>query len=141
MRTLRGSQVLAPEVPADVHELDGIEGTATAPRSGGGVRALALEAVEHRDVAGPGRVAPPGLEHPGDVREQHDVRVLEIAGPYEGGLAPVQFLRRGGPDLERSRQVVALHDALHGQCRAAVHRPPHVVARAVARRAGDNRDM
>ncbi len=57
VRALLQPQMLAPEVPADIHQLDGIERAATAPRRTRGMRAATLEAEQHgheavaRDVA------------------------------------------------------------------------------------------
>ena len=58
VRALLQAQVLAAEVPADVHQLDGVERRAAAPRRAGGVRALALERVLDRDQAVAAAVAP-----------------------------------------------------------------------------------
>ena len=44
--------MLAPEIPADVHQLDRVERAAAPPRRARGVRALAFETVEHRDETG-----------------------------------------------------------------------------------------
>ena len=79
--------MLAAEVPADIHELHRVEGTAAAPRPGGGVRALSLKAEDDRDGPGPRRIAPGGPEIRADVREQHDVGVLEVARAHEKRLA------------------------------------------------------
>ena len=79
VRALRERQVLAAEVPADVHQLDGVERAAAAPRRAGGVRALALEAVLHRHEPGAVAVAPRHAEVVADVREERDVDVLEEA--------------------------------------------------------------
>ena len=45
MRSLLQSQMFAPEVPADVHQLNCIERAASLPRRAGGVCALAFERV------------------------------------------------------------------------------------------------
>ena len=47
MRALLQPQVLAAEVPADVHQLHGVERRPAAPRRASGVGALALEGVFH----------------------------------------------------------------------------------------------
>ena len=79
VRALLQAQVLAPEVPADVHQLDGVERAASAPRRAGGVGALALELVLDRDQPVAGAVAPATSEVVADVREERDVDVLEDA--------------------------------------------------------------
>ena len=58
VRALLQAQVLAAEVPADVHQLHGVERRPAAPRRAGGVRALALEGVLDRDQAVAAAVAP-----------------------------------------------------------------------------------
>ena len=51
VRALRQAQMLAAEVPADVHQLHGVERALAAPGSAGGVRAFALEHVLDADQA------------------------------------------------------------------------------------------
>ena len=62
VRALLQPQVLAAEVPADVHQLDGVERGAAAPRRAGRVRALALERVLDRHEPGADAVAPADAE-------------------------------------------------------------------------------
>src|SRR2546429_283110 len=62
VRALLQPEVLAPVIPADVHELDRVERAAAAPRRTGGMCAPALEAEEHGYEAVAGDVAPRGRE-------------------------------------------------------------------------------
>src|SRR2546423_109763 len=74
MRALCETEMLAAEVPADVHELDSIERASAAPRSSGCVSAFALEHVldAHQSVLIQRRS--PRHAHVGrDVREQANV--------------------------------------------------------------------
>ena len=43
------SQVLAPEIPGDIHQLDGVECAAAPPGCAGRMRRLSLEGVLQRD--------------------------------------------------------------------------------------------
>ena len=58
VRALRQAQVLAAILPADAHQLDGVERRAAAPRRAGAVRRFAFERVLHRHQAGAAAVAP-----------------------------------------------------------------------------------
>src|SRR5262249_50182191 len=58
MRTLRQPQMLAAEIPADVHQFHRIEGALASPRSARGVRTLAFERVFDRDQAVTGPRSP-----------------------------------------------------------------------------------
>ena len=100
MRPLLQAQVLATEVPADVHQLHGVERGAAAPRRGGGMRALALERVLDRDEAVAAVVAPLLRRKVRvDVAEDRDVDVLEEAVADEPGLRSDQLLGDAGPEL------------------------------------------
>ena len=114
--------MLAAEVPADVHQLDRIERAAPAPRLAGGVRALALERVLDRDEPVPAPCAPGDAEIVADVREQHDVDVLEHAGAHEVRLAAEELFGDAGPELQRAGKLFALHDLLHRERRGDVER-------------------
>ena len=76
---------------------------AAAPRRAGRVGAFALEGVFDRHQAGAGAVAPAHAEVGADVREQHDVDVLEHAGANEVGLGAEQLLGDARPELESCR--------------------------------------
>ena len=58
VRALLNAQMLAAEIPADVHQLDGVERRASAPGRAGRVRAFALERVLDRDESVVRAVAP-----------------------------------------------------------------------------------
>jgi hypothetical protein len=90
-------QVLAAVVPADVHQLDGVERAAAAPRRAGGMRGLPFERVLDRDEAGAGARTPGDAEVVADVGEQRDVHVLEVPGADEVRLGGDQLLGRAGP--------------------------------------------
>ena len=82
VRALLQAEVLAAEIPADVHQLHRVERRASAPRRAGRVRALAFEGVFDRHHAVAGAVAPAHLHVRADVREDRDVDVLEGAGAH-----------------------------------------------------------
>ena len=139
MRALQRVQVLAPVVPADVEQFDGVEGAAARP---GVARAVGRDAVEHvfdRNQPGAARVAPAHAHGARYVREQHGVDVVEQ--PFAGvpRLGAEQFLGDAGPDFDRTRQILTLHDFLDRQS-ADDHRcQPRVMAFAMARGALDHR--
>ena len=130
-------QMLAAEIPADVHQLDRVERRASAPRRRGGVRALALELVLDRDQAVLVAVAPADAEVVGDVREDRDVDVLEQAGAHVVRLGADQLLGDARPQHQRALEVLLLHHFLDGERRGDLQRHAAVVPLAVARRAFD----
>ena len=132
-------QVLAAIVPADVHQLDGVERAAAAPRCAGRVRGLAGEGELDGHEPGAVAIAPGHTEIVADVREERDVDILEEALTHEVRLGADQFLGRTRPDADRARQLLALHDLLHGDGGRDVHRLTGVVALAVPGRAFDHR--
>ena len=58
--TLLQPEVFATEIPADVHQLHGIEGRSAAPRGARGVGAFTLERVLDRHEAGDAPAPPSG---------------------------------------------------------------------------------
>ena len=70
VRSLLQAEMLAPEIPGDVHQLHRVERRAAAPRLRGGVRALAFERVLDRLKAGAEAGAPADAEAAADVREK-----------------------------------------------------------------------
>src|SRR5947209_4367834 len=140
MRPLLQAEVLAPEVPADVHQLHGIERRAAAPRLAGGMSALALEAVLDRHQAVAAVVAPRvGTQVVVDMAEHGDVDILEVAVAHEPRFRSDELLGDAGPHFDRSGQVLALHDFSHGEDRRDVHCLSGVMTLAVAWRALDDR--
>ena len=139
VRALFERQVLAPVVPADVHELDRVERAATPPRRPGRVRRLAGERELDRHEPSAIAVAPGHAEVVADVREERDVDVLEEAVAHEVGLRADQLFGGPRPDPDGARQLLALHDFLHGDRRRDVDRLPGVVSFAVSGRALDHR--
>src|SRR6516164_576930 len=107
--------MLTAEVPADVHQLDGVERGPSAPWGARRVRAFALEAVLDRDEAIARGVAPGHLHVRAHMGEKRDVDVLEDARTYVIRLGAEQFFRDPRPQLERASQVLLLHDLLHRQ--------------------------
>ena len=53
MRALREPQVLTAEVPADIHQLDGVERAAAAPRGASGVRGLTRSSLHANRAVAP----------------------------------------------------------------------------------------
>ena len=137
VRTLLQAQVLAAIVPADVHQLDGIERTAAAPWRHGGVGGFAAKRVFDRNQAGVRARAPGGLEIVADVGEKDDVDLLEQPRANEVRLGAQLLLGDAGPEHNRAGQVRLLHDPLHGERGGEIERLAGVVAFAVAGRAID----
>src|SRR5207248_8666587 len=74
-----------------------------------------------------------------DMAEDRDVGILEVAVADQPRLRADELLRDAGPDADRARQALALHDLLHRENRGDVHRLTRVVAFAVTGRAVDHR--
>src|SRR5439155_6435002 len=117
MRALLDAEMLAPEVPADVHQLRGIERGFAAPRCAGGVRAFTFEAVLDRHEAILRAVAPRDAEVLADVREDRDVDVLEEAGTDVVRLRADELFGDPGPQHQRALQMLLLHHLLDGERR------------------------
>ncbi len=130
--------MLAAIVPAGVHQLDGVERRAAAPRRAGAVRGLAFERVFDRDEAVAAAVAPPRAEVRADVVVEHGVDVLEQAGAHVVRLRAQLLLGDARPDHDRAGKLLALHDALDRDRRKDVERRAGVVPLAVPRRAVDD---
>jgi hypothetical protein len=139
MRALLDAQVLAAEVPPDVHQLRGVERRSAAPRRTGPVRALALEAVLDRDEAVLCAIAPADAKIVANVRENRDVDVLEQPGTHEVRLRADELFRNARPQHQRALEALLLHHPLHGERRGDLQRHPGVVPFTVARRARDHR--
>ena len=139
MRALRRVQVLAAEVPADVHELDGVERAAPAPRRDGAVRRGAGERILDGHEPRAADLPPARREACADVREQHRVDSVEPAVAHEPGFRGEQLLGDARPNHDRAGQALALHDLLHGERGDDVHGLAGVVTFAVARCAVDHR--
>ena len=131
--------MLAPVVPADVHQLDRVERALSAPRRPGGVRGLAAERVLDRHEAGARPVAPRHRQLVRDVREQRDVDILEEAVPDEVRLGAEELFGGPRPDPDRPGKLLPLHDLLHRDRRGDVDRLSRVVSLAVSRPAFDQR--
>ena len=136
VRPLREPEMLAAEVPPDVHQLHGVERAPAAPRRAGGVRALALEAVLHRHHAAAAGVAPRCPERAADVGVEDGVHVLEDSRAHEIRLGRQQLLGDARPQHQRAGDLLALHDLLGGERGRHDHRLTAVVSLAMPRRAG-----
>ena len=132
-------QVLAAEIPADVHQLHGVECRAAAPGRSGRMRALALEVVLDRHEPVAHAVAPADVHVGADVREDADVDVLEETGADVIRLRAEQLFGHARPQLQRALQVLLLHDLLDRERGRDLKRHAGVVSFAVARRAFDDR--
>lgn len=139
VRALLERHVLAVVVPADVHQLDGVEGALAAPRRTGGMRGLSLEAVLHRHEARAVAVAPRDAEVGAHVGEERDVDILEEPRAHEVRLRGDEFFRRPGPHADRAGQLVALHDLLDRDRGGDVERHAGVVPFTVSGSAGNQR--
>ena len=139
MRALLQAQMLAAEIPTCVHQFHGVQSAAAAPGSAGTVRAFAFEQVLDRDQAAAQGLAPRGVEFAAHVREQRDIDVLEISGAYEIGFRSQQFFGYTRPDLDGALNMLAFHEAFHGERGDDIHGLPGIVTFAVSRRAFDHR--
>ena len=137
VRALLDAEVLAAEVPANVHQLDRVEGAAPVPGRAGPVRALALEQVLDRHHAVAPALAPARGHVAADVRVEDDVDIVEEARLDVVGLGPELLLGDARPDDEGAGQVLALHDLLDREGRGDVEGLARVVPLAVAGGAGD----
>src|SRR3990172_1709761 len=131
--------MLAAIVPADVHQLDGVERALAAPRVARRMSALALETVEHRHEARAAAIAPGDRQIVADVREERDVHVLEEAIADEVRLRTDEFLGDPRPDPDRAWNLLALHDLLEHYRGRDIHGLAGVVPFTVPRRALDER--
>src|SRR5690606_13461755 len=100
VRALLQAQVLTPIVPADVHQLHGVECAPAPPRCTRGVRGRALERVDDGHQPATAAGTPGGREVAPHVREEGYVDVLEHARPHEVRLAPELLLCDARPDLD-----------------------------------------
>ena len=141
VRPLLQTQMLATIVPADIHQRRRIERGLAAPRCTGCMRTLALEQVLDRDEAVARTVAPVHVHVAADVCKERNVHVLERALSHVVRLGAEQFFRNTRPETKRAREMVALHDLLHGERRGDIQRHARVVAFAVSRRARNYRLM
>ena len=138
VRALLGPQVLAAEVPADVHQLHRIEGAAPAPGRPRRAR-LAMERVfDRHQPAGAGT-------SPQAVAKLSPTCVKSTASTSLNTPARTRYaFRPAAPRRRRARASACRtcfrsHDLLHRQRGHDVHRLTGVVALAVARAAFDDR--
>jgi len=96
------------------------------------VRALSLKGEQRGDEPCPFGVAPVDREVVVDVREERHVGVSEQSVARVVRLGAHQLLGHAGPDLNRARQLLALHEAFHGERRVHDHGESRVVPFAVA---------
>ncbi len=141
VRPVLEGKVLPAVVPADVHQLDRVERASSSPRRACRMRGLAGERELDGDEARAIAVAPGHAKLVADVREERDVDVLEEARAHEVGLGADELFGGARPDPNRARQLLALHDLLHGDRRRDVHRLAGVVPFTMAGRALDHRGV
>src|SRR5687767_4022439 len=96
------AQMLAPIIPAHIHQLDRIKRAASLPWRPGGMRALALEQVFDRHEARVRARAPRDLEIVAHVREDHAIDVLEISRALDMRLPGELFFRDTRPKFDRA---------------------------------------
>ena len=139
MRALFRAQMLAAHVPADIHQLDGVERRFAAPRRRRRMGAFAGKGIFDRDQAGAGRRAPGGGEIAADMSEDDRIDILEDAVADHEGLAADQFLGDARPEHQRARDLLALHQLLQRERSDEIDRLAAVMAFAMARSALDHR--
>ena len=115
------ADVLASKLPALAHEHDRIQSTVAAPWRASGMRREPLEAKLGRQQRALTAGAPGNTEVVPNMREENYVDVLEHASPNEEGLPRELLLGDAGPEHERARHLLALHDLLHRERRGDVH--------------------
>ena len=113
--------MLTAEIPADVHELDGIERAAALPGIAGAMRGDAVERVLDRDEARTPGPAPGHLHVAADMSEDHGVDVLEHAVAGKPGLGRDELFGDTRPDDDRAWQTLAFHDVLDRKRGRYVH--------------------
>ena len=140
MRTLRQPQMLPAKVPTDVHQLNRIKRALTTPRSASRVRALPLEVVfDTDDCILIAAAAPRHAEAGRDVREQHNVHILEQAGANVICLGADQLFGYARPQSNSALQMLAFHHFFDCQRCGNVQWHTGVVAFAMSRRAFNQR--
>ena len=112
MRSLLQSQMFAPEIPSDVHQLNRVERAAALPRRARRVCALAFERVLDRNQSGRRRLAPRSAQIVPDVREQHHVDVFENTFAHEVSLAGDELFGDARPKFDRAGKFGAFHLSL-----------------------------
>ena len=140
VRALLERQVLAAEVPADVHQLHGVERAAAAPRRSrrrARSRRGTMYCTDTRPV--PARRPRTRPSSSSTCVNSATSTSLNKPGAHEVRLGADELLGRARPDPDRAGELLALHDLLHRDRRGDVERLPGVVPFAVARRAFDHR--
>ncbi len=138
MGALLQPQVFATKIPADVHQLDGVQSAAPGPRRAGAVRRLAVKGELGRYQAG-ARDPVAGAHCRADVGREHDVHALEQPGVDHVGSRGDELLGDAGDHLDRAFEAVLLHQALGRDRGDDVDRGGAVVSLAVARAVLDQR--
>src|SRR6185369_7633928 len=110
----------------------------SGPRRAGGVRARTLKVELRADQRGLIALAVRHTHVVADVGEQYRVHVLEHSGAHEIHLAGHQLFGHAGPEVNRARNLLALHDLFHRDGRGDVHRHAGVVAFTVSGRRGND---
>ena len=126
-------------VPADVHQLDGVERAPSIPRRPGAMRGLAVEEKLDRHQAAAEALAPTRAQSGPDVAIEHRVDIVEQPGSYEVRLGPELFFGDPGPELQCAADVLALHDLLHRECGGHDQGLAGIVSLTVSRRADHQR--
>src|SRR4051812_5635917 len=99
--------MLAAKIPADIHQFDCVESTVTAPRSRCRMCAFTTELIFHRNKPVLSAASPGHIQVVADVREKHDVNVLEHPCAHVVSLRSDQLFGNTGPDTNGAFQVFA----------------------------------
>ncbi len=137
VRALKRVHVLAMVVPADVHQLDGVERAPAAPGRARAVRGFPAEGELDRDHSGSRTRPPANAEVASHVGEDHRVDVVEVPLTDEPCLAAQLLFRDARPERDRAGDVLAAHHLLERDRGDDVDRLAGIVAFTVARRVRD----
>ena len=140
VRSLLQPHVLAPEIPAGVHQLDCVERTSSIPGRARGMRRLPVKKVLHRDQS----LRSEGLSVAGSelvsyMHSENDVHILEQACADQECFGRHQFFRDSGENFERAAEFMFLHQVFEHQRGRYIHGHSGVVTLAVPRSAVNHR--
>ena len=115
VRSLQRMEMLATEIPGDVHQFDRIQCAASIPGIAGAMGGNSVEHVFDGNQAGAPRLTPTDGQIVGNVGKQHGVNVLKKAVSGIPGLGAQQLFSDSRPEHNRAGQVFPLHDVLDRQ--------------------------
>src|SRR5205809_7685458 len=109
--------MLAPEIPANIHQLDRIQRASAAPRSCGCMRRFATKRVLDGDKSAAVGWPVADIEIVTNMNEETDVHILEVTISNKVSLRPEKLFSDSGPEHQRAGKLLALHNSSHGKTR------------------------